>query len=152
MWRRRLSVLLFAVLCVQVCLQPVYCLELTDEEAEAILSEAELIRNELNGLKITLLMLESALSEQKQRLAMLEARLKKALQSLESSEADLIQSKKELETVKGELEILRQDVIALNKLYLKQKREKMIWMTAAISFGVGFTGLAIYVLYTGVKK
>lgn len=149
MWRRRLSVLLFAVLCVQVCSPPVFCLELTDEEAEAILRDAELIRDELNGLKITLTMLESVSSEQKQRLAMLEAKLEKALQSLEKSEADLIQSKTELETVKSELQTLRQDVIELNKLYVKQKRKKIAWMSAAISVALAFAGFAIY---EGVKR
>lgn len=144
MWKRSLSVILFLVLFSQVCLLPVFSLELTDEETEEILREAELIRGELNALKINLTMLEKVSSGQKERLVKLEEKLKKALQSLEMSEADLIQSKKELELVKMELQTLKEDIIELNKLYLKQKREKIIWMTAAISLGLAFTGFIIY--------
>lgn len=144
MWRRSLSVILFLVLFSQVCLLPVFSLELTDEETEAILKEAELIRGELNALKINLMMLEKVSSGQKERLVKLEEKLKKALLSLEMSEADLIQSKKELELVKTELQTLKEDIIELNKLYLKQKREKIIWMTTAISLGLAFIGFIIY--------
>lgn len=138
MWKRSLSIILFLVLFSQVCLLPVFSLELTDEETEAILKEAELIRGELNALKINLTMLEKVSSWQKERLVKLEEKLKKALQSLEMSEADLIQSKKELELVKTELQTLKEDIIELNKLYLKQRRKKIIWMTTAISLGLAF--------------
>ena len=144
MWRKSLSVILFLVLFSQVCLLPVFSLELTDEETEEILREAELIRGELNALKINLMILEKVSSGQKERLVKLEEKLKKALLSLEMSEADLIQSKKELELVKTELQTLKEDIIELNKLYLKQKREKIIWMTTAISLGLAFTGFIIY--------
>ena len=144
MWRKSLSIILFLVLFSQVCLLPVFSLELTDEETEAILKEMELIRGELNALKINLMILEKVSSGQKERLVKLEEKLKKALLSLEMSEADLIQSKKELELVKTELQTLKEDIIELNKLYLKQKREKIIWMTTAISLGLAFTGFIIY--------
>ncbi len=144
MWKRSLSIILFLVLFSRVFLLPVFSLELTDEETEAILKETELIRGELNALKINLTMLEKVSSGQKERLVKLEEKLKKALQSLEMSEADLIQSKKELELVKTELQTLKEDIIELNKLYLKQKREKIIWMTTAISLGLAFTGFIIY--------
>ena len=144
MWKRSLSVILFLVLFSQVCLLPGFSLELTDEETEAILKEAELIRGELNAVKINLTTLEKVSSGQKERLVKLEEKLKKALQSLEMSETDLIQSKKELELVKTELQTLKEDIIELNKLYLKQKREKIIWMTTAISLGLAFTGFIIY--------
>lgn len=144
MWRKSLSVILFLVLFSQVCLLPVFSLELTDEETEEILREAELIRGELNALKINLTMLEKVSSGQKERLVKLEEKLKKALQSLEMSETDLIQSKKELELVKTELQTLKEDIIELNKLYLKQRRKKIIWMTTAISLGLAFTGFIIY--------
>ena len=144
MWKRSLSVILFLVLFSQVCLLPGFSLELTDEETEAILKEAELIRGELNAVKINLTTLEKVSSGQKERLVKLEEKLKKALLSLEMSEADLIQSKKELELVKTELQTLKEDIIELNKLYLKQKREKIIWMTTAISLGLAFTGFIIY--------
>ena len=144
MWRKSLSVILFLVLFSQVCLLPGFSLELTDEETEEILREAELIRGELNALKINLTMLEKVSSGQKERLVKLEEKLKKALQSLEMSETDLIQSKKELELVKTELQTLKEDIIELNKLYLKQRRKKIIWMTTAISLGLAFTGFIIY--------
>ena len=144
MWKRSLSVILFLVLFSQVCLLPGFSLELTDEETEAILKEAELIRGELNAVKINLTTLEKVSSGQKERVVKLEEKLKKALLSLEMSEADLIQSKKELELVKTELQTLKEDIIELNKLYLKQKREKIIWMTTAISLGLAFTGFIIY--------
>lgn len=144
MWRKSLSVILFLVLFSQVCLLPVFSLELTDEETEAILKEAELIRGELNALKINLTMLEKVSSGQKERLVKLEEKLKGALQSLEKSGTDLIQSKKGLELVKTELQTLKEDIIELNKLYLKQRRKKIIWMTAAISLGLAFTGFIIY--------
>lgn len=144
MWRKSLSVILFLVLFSQVCLLPGFSLELTDEETEEILKETELIRSELNALKINLTMLEKVSSGQKERLVKLEEKLKKALLSLEMSEADLIQSKKELELVKTELQTLKEDIIELNKLYLKQRRKKIIWMTTAISLGLAFTGFIIY--------
>lgn len=149
MWKRKISVILFLVLFSQFCLQPVFSLQLTEEETQAILNEAELIRGELNALKITLTMLETVSSEQRERLAMLEARLQKALQSLEKSEADLIQSKAELEIVKIELKILKDEITELNKLYAKQKKEKIIWMTAAISIALVFSG---YMIYKEIKR
>lgn len=149
MWKKGLSVLLLSVLFVQWCLQPVYCLELTSNEVEAILKEVDLMQQELNTLKISLAMLEKVSREQRSSLAMLEARLQKALQSLENSEADLIQSKKELEIVRAELKALKDEITELNKLYSRQKKEKIIWMAIGISVSVIFTG---YVIYKEVKR
>lgn len=144
MWKRRVSILLFLVFSSQLFCSHIHSLDLTEVELQEILSEAESIRGELNALKINLSMLETMSKTQRKKLRMLEARLQKVLQLLDKSKADLIQSSEELKIVKTELETLKSDIAELNRLYLKQRREKIVWMTTAISVGLVFVGFIVY--------